>query len=192
MRFWLLPKSCGWCVDSEDLIIWVTLYTSGICVQNCSAMIWGEGRRNILCFWMTSGFPLPTRNFTNGDRKALRTCLSKTVGSSCLQCHMTILSGHWTSASPYVKWKCEEDKKSCVFRRSVLKHRCLCVCVRGWGLESGCRFAVGLFLFLFLVSKLHKAGALLRRIWCRKAQATLKIQSSKENRKIKRKNGYHS
>lgn len=167
------------------------VHVGDMCAELLSNDLRGREKKYFM-FLMTAGFPLPTHNFTNGDRKALPTCLSKTVGSSCLQCHMTILSGHWTSASPYVKWKCEEDKKSYVFRRSVLKHRCLCVCVRGWGLDSGCRFAVGLFLFLFLVSKLHKAGALLRRIWCRKAQATLKIQSSKENRKNKHKNGYHS
>lgn len=167
------------------------VYVGDLCAELLSNDLRGREKKYFM-FLNDLWFSSSHSQFYQRRQEGFTDLSLQTVGSSCLQCHMTILSGHWTSASPYVKWKCEEDKKSCVFRRSVLKHRCLCVCVRGWGLESGCRFAVGLFLFLFLVSKLHKAGALLRRIWCRKAQATLKIQSSKENRKIKRKNGYHS
>lgn len=179
-----MPKSCGWCVNSEDHTIWVTFYKLGIRVQNCWAIIWGEGRRKIFYvseWWF--GFPPPSHNFTKQWQE----------GFANLSPNVTW--PFWVAIWLWHPWVLSENvkkiKKSRV-QKICLKAQILCVCVRVGGFESGCHFAVGLFLFLFLflISKLHKAGALPRRIWCRKAQATLKIQASKENRKNKSKNGY--
>lgn len=153
----------------------------GICVQNYSAIIWGEGIWKEMFYVSDGRFPPPPSQFyQNGDRKA---CPSKNIGFSYLQFWVAIWLWHPCVLSENVK----KIKMPCSNHRgSVLKHRWFCVC-EGWELESGCHFVVG--LFLFLMSKLHKGGALPRRIWCRKAQATLKIQTNKQ-KKIEIKNGY--
>lgn len=115
------------------------------------AQQWFEGKGEEI-FYVSEwplGFPLPTHNFKNGDRnKALPTCLSKTVGSSCPRCHMTNLSGHRTLASPYVKWKCE--KAACV-QKICLKAQTF-VCVWGLGPWVWLSFLLSACFFVFVFS----------------------------------------
>lgn len=183
MTFWYCQSQCGWCVNSEDHIIWMTSYKLGICVQNCSAIIWGEGRRKeifyILEWWLD--FPPPSHNFTKRWQE----------GFADLSPNVTW--PFWVAIwlwHPRVLSKNVKKIKSRVWK-ICLKAQ-MFVCVWGLGVESGCHFAVDSFFVLFcfvLMSKLHKTGALPRRIWCGKAQAALKRQTSKENRKIKVKTG---
>lgn len=144
-----MPKSYGWCI--EDSIIWTTLCTLGICVQNYSAIIWGEEIRKEIFYVSNDSlfFPSLPQFYQNSDRKALPACPTKSIGSSYLKCHRTILSGHMTLASQCVIWKCEEEKNAVLKppRICLQAQIILCVCV-GWGLESGCHFVVDLFLFL--------------------------------------------
>lgn len=131
----ILPKSYGWCIDSEASIIWTTLCKLGICVQNYSAIIWGEGIRKEIFYVSNDSlfFPSLPQFYQNSDRKALPACPTKSIGSSYLQCHRTILSGHMTLASQCVIWKCEEEKNAMLKPPRICLQAQIILCVCGLG-----------------------------------------------------------